>query len=140
MPQVDVAIVEAGLGGARDATNVFTSETLKLAIITAIGLEHQKALGATLREISAAKAGVLKQGRPVVVSRQPEAEALQELLKTASNQSCTVVHPTSTVHLQAQVKLWHLWIECTSFVPVWDWLANVEHYVVNRESLSWTAG
>lgn len=55
--QVDIAIVEAGLGGARDATNVFSSDTLKLAIITAIGLEHQKALGDSLREIAAAKAG-----------------------------------------------------------------------------------
>ncbi len=56
--QVDIAIVEAGLGGARDATNVFSSDNLKLAIITAIGLEHQKALGSTLGEIAAAKAGI----------------------------------------------------------------------------------
>lgn len=49
LPQVDIAIVEAGLGGARDATNMFTPHTLKLAIITAIGLEHQRALGDTLQ-------------------------------------------------------------------------------------------
>ena len=47
--QVDMAVVEAGLGGARDATNMFTPSTLKLAIITAIGLEHQRALGDTLQ-------------------------------------------------------------------------------------------
>ena len=41
--------MEAGLGGARDATNMFTPRTLKLAIITAIGLEHQRALGDTLQ-------------------------------------------------------------------------------------------
>ena len=49
LPQVDIAVVEAGLGGARDATNMFSPHTLKLAIITAIGLEHQRALGETLQ-------------------------------------------------------------------------------------------
>ena len=56
--QVDVAVVETGLGGVRDATNVFAPKTLKLAVITAIGLEHQKALGGSLAEIAAAKAGM----------------------------------------------------------------------------------
>ena len=49
LPQVDIAVVEAGLGGARDATNMFSPHNLKLAIITAIGLEHQRALGETLQ-------------------------------------------------------------------------------------------
>jgi hypothetical protein len=44
-PQVDIALVEAGLGGARDATNVFEPAQLKAAILTAVGLEHQAALG-----------------------------------------------------------------------------------------------
>lgn len=47
--QVDIAVVEAGLGGARDATNVFEPEQLKAAIVTAVGLEHQAALGAGFR-------------------------------------------------------------------------------------------
>lgn len=42
---MDIALVEAGLGGARDATNVFEPEQLKAAIFTAVGLEHQAALG-----------------------------------------------------------------------------------------------
>ncbi|CAL8468705.1 g8245 [Coccomyxa elongata] len=89
--QVDIAIVEAGLGGARDATNVFSSDNLKLAIITAIGLEHQKALGSTLGEIAAAKAGIMKKGRPAVVARQPEDEALQELLQRAAERGSEVI-------------------------------------------------
>lgn len=43
--QVDIAVVETGLGGIRDATNVFGAQQLLLAIITALGLEHQGALG-----------------------------------------------------------------------------------------------
>ena len=47
--QVDLAVVEVGLGGSRDATNVFDSDSLQLAVISAIGLEHQKALGEACR-------------------------------------------------------------------------------------------
>ena len=48
--QVDVAVVEAGLGGERDATNVFTAEELRVAIFTAVGMEHAAALGETAHE------------------------------------------------------------------------------------------
>lgn len=43
--QVDAAVVEVGLGGSLDATNVFSRESLQVAVITAIGLEHQRVLG-----------------------------------------------------------------------------------------------
>jgi dihydrofolate synthase len=43
--QVDIALVEAGLGGIRDATNVFDARNLQLAAITAVDLEHRAALG-----------------------------------------------------------------------------------------------
>lgn len=43
--QVDLAVVETGLGGATDATNVFTPETLRVAVITELGREHEAALG-----------------------------------------------------------------------------------------------
>ena len=45
--QVDLAVVEAGLGGATDATNIFPPDNLRLAVITALGLEHEAALGMT---------------------------------------------------------------------------------------------
>lgn len=93
------------MGGTRDATNVFTPAGLKLAMVTAIGLEHQKALGDTLTDIAAAKAGILKQGRPAVIARQPEAEALRELERAASEKGCPVVHPERIVSLQAHVTL-----------------------------------
>ena len=47
--QVDFAVVEAGLGGARDATNVFRDDRVRLSVITAIGLDHQHVLGIPLR-------------------------------------------------------------------------------------------
>lgn len=56
---------QAGLGGARDATNIVTSSELALSVITTIGEEHLAALGGSLESIAAAKSGIIKQGRPV---------------------------------------------------------------------------
>lgn len=62
---VDIAVIEAGLGGARDATNVIPSSTLAASIITTIGEEHLAALGGSLESIAVAKSGIIKDGRPV---------------------------------------------------------------------------
>lgn len=53
------------MGGARDATNVFTSSDLAAAIITNIGEEHLAALGGSLQSIAVAKSGIIKEERPV---------------------------------------------------------------------------
>ncbi|KAL4384771.1 hypothetical protein GQ457_15G002570 [Hibiscus cannabinus] len=64
---VDIAIIEAGLGGARDATNVISSSELAVSIITTIGEEHLAALGGSLESIAMAKAGIIKNGRPLIL-------------------------------------------------------------------------
>ncbi|XP_020517188.1 dihydrofolate synthetase isoform X2 [Amborella trichopoda] len=73
---VDIAVVEAGLGGARDATNVICSSKLAVSIITNIGEEHMAALGGSLESIAIAKSGIIKQGCPVVIGGpfQPHVE------------------------------------------------------------------
>ncbi len=71
--QVDVALIEVGLGGRLDATNVVQPE---LCIITSIGFDHMDYLGDTLAKIAVEKAGIIKPGVPVVLGRlPPEAEA-----------------------------------------------------------------
>ncbi|MDO6584852.1 folylpolyglutamate synthase/dihydrofolate synthase family protein [Salipiger sp. 1_MG-2023] len=70
----DVALIETGLGGRLDATNVFDAPAL--TVITPISLDHQQYLGETLAEIAGEKAGILKRGVPCVVGPQPE-EAMQ---------------------------------------------------------------
>ena len=62
--QVDIAIVEVGLGGRLDSTNIITPE---LSIITNIGMDHMNLLGNTLEEIAWEKAGIIKQHVPVVI-------------------------------------------------------------------------
>jgi dihydrofolate synthase/folylpolyglutamate synthase len=61
---VDVAVIETGLGGQWDATNVITP---LISVITSIGYDHMDILGPTLEEIAEAKAGIIKKGVPVVI-------------------------------------------------------------------------
>jgi dihydrofolate synthase/folylpolyglutamate synthase len=69
---VEIAILETGLGGRLDATNAVQSD---VSVITPIDLDHEKWLGKTISEIAAEKAGIIKPGIPVVsASQQPEAE------------------------------------------------------------------
>ncbi|MBR4146704.1 MAG: bifunctional folylpolyglutamate synthase/dihydrofolate synthase [Bacteroidales bacterium] len=62
--QVDIAIVEVGMGGRLDSTNLITPE---LSVITNIGLDHVQFLGDTLEKIAGEKAGIIKEGIPVVI-------------------------------------------------------------------------
>lgn len=61
---IDIAIVEVGMGGRLDSTNLITPE---LSVITNIGLDHQKFLGDTLEKIAAEKAGIIKPNIPAVI-------------------------------------------------------------------------
>jgi dihydrofolate synthase / folylpolyglutamate synthase len=67
--QVDYAVVEVGLGGLLDGTNVITRPD-KVCVITDIGLDHTHILGNTLPEIAAQKAGIIHPGNRVVVNQQ----------------------------------------------------------------------
>jgi len=62
--QVDIAVIEVGLGGRLDSTNIITPE---ISVITNISLDHTNMLGNTLREIAGEKAGIIKRGVPVVI-------------------------------------------------------------------------
>lgn len=64
-----IAVIETGLGGRLDATNIITP---LVSVITSIGYDHMDVLGSTLAEIAAEKAGIIKQGVPVVAGRLPE--------------------------------------------------------------------
>ena len=68
--QCDISVIEVGLGGRLDATNVITPE---LCVITPIAYDHEAYLGNTLPLIAAEKAGILKPGVPVVMARQEPA-------------------------------------------------------------------
>ncbi len=72
--KVDIAVIEVGLGGRLDSTNVITPE---VSVITNIGLDHTQFLGETLPEIAFEKAGIIKKDIPIVIGeRQKETESV----------------------------------------------------------------
>jgi dihydrofolate synthase/folylpolyglutamate synthase len=74
--QVDVAVVEVGMGGRLDGTNLLTPE---VSVITNIGFDHMQFLGNNLAEIAAEKAGIIKEGISVVIGEtHPETKAVFE--------------------------------------------------------------
>lgn len=83
---VDVAVVEVGMGGSWDATNVVDGT---VAVVTPIALDHMDRLGATPGEIAAEKAGIVKKDATAVLAQQP-VEAAQVLLKRAVEVDATV--------------------------------------------------
>lgn len=68
--KVDIAIIEVGLGGRLDSTNIIVPE---VSLITNIGLDHQSLLGETLEKIAIEKAGIIKKDVPVVISQKQTA-------------------------------------------------------------------
>lgn len=80
--KVDIAVIETGMGGRLDSTNLVNPE---VCLITNIGYDHQQFLGDTLLEIAGEKAGIIKPGVPVVISeKQPEVSMVFE---TVAHQS-----------------------------------------------------
>lgn len=64
----DYAVIEVGIGGAHDKTNVITPE---VSVITTIGLDHEKIIGPTIQDIANEKSGIIKDHRPVVLGNVP---------------------------------------------------------------------
>lgn len=83
--RVEIAVIEVGLGGRLDATNV--CDRSLVSIITSISREHWQVLGSTLAEIAGEKAGILKPGCPAVVGCLP-AEAAAVVAAKAANLGC----------------------------------------------------
>lgn len=100
MKQPDVVLLEVGMGGITDATNVI--EKPFVSVITTISMDHMQFLGNTLSDIARAKAGIIKEGCPVFCAPQEEAAA-QVLLQTAEGKKAPVTMlENGQVSLEAQ--------------------------------------
>jgi dihydrofolate synthase/folylpolyglutamate synthase len=100
--QCDISVIEVGLGGRLDATNVIEPE---LCVITPVAYDHEAYLGNTLASIAAEKAGIMKPGIPAVMARQdPAASVVIE--ERAREMKCPLIraedHPLSQVDVNAQ--------------------------------------
>lgn len=93
--RADIAVIEAGLGGRLDSTNVLTPI---VAGVTSIGLDHTEYLGSTLEEIAGEKAGIFKPGRPAVIGeREPRIRDL--LAERAVHAGASSVRTTEEIVL-----------------------------------------
>lgn len=91
--KVDIAIVEVGLGGRLDSTNIIVPE---VSLITNIGLDHTNLLGNSLEEIAREKAGIIKQNVPVVISEH-QTETAPVFKEIASKKAAKIIFAESIV-------------------------------------------
>ncbi|OLT47537.1 folylpolyglutamate synthase/dihydrofolate synthase family protein [Cellulosimicrobium sp. CUA-896] len=95
---VDVAVVEVGLGGTWDSTNVVDGE---VAVVTPVAHDHERWLGSTLEEIAANKAGIVKEGATAVLAEQ-EPEVLEVLLDRARQVGARVLREGAELEVAAR--------------------------------------
>lgn len=86
--QCDYAVMEVGLGGRYDSTNVIPAP--EVCVITSVSLDHTKILGDTIEQIAAEKAGILKQGSVCVTTTRQDPTALSVIRNTAEQQGCAL--------------------------------------------------
>lgn len=109
---VDLVLLEVGIGGLLDTTNVVTGE---IAVITSIGLDHQETLGDSLKEIAEQKAGIFKAGKKAVIAKlAPEAklvcqntarELAAELYQTGQDFTLKAGHFSSSLASFSQLEI-----------------------------------
>jgi dihydrofolate synthase/folylpolyglutamate synthase len=95
--QVDIAVIEVGMGGRLDSTNVIKPE---VAVITNIGFDHMQFLGDTLEKIAGEKAGIIKKDTPVVISTQQE-ETTDVFEKIAAVQQAPIYFAESDFQIRS---------------------------------------
>lgn len=94
--KVDFAVLETGMGGRLDSTNISNPV---LSIITHIDYDHTQFLGNTLEEIAAEKAGIIKPGIPVIIGRRQQ-ETLPVFEKTAKEKNTRLIFPEDHIELK----------------------------------------
>ena len=109
--KVDIAIVEVGMGGRLDSTNLITPE---LSVITNIGLDHVQFLGDTLEKIAGEKAGIIKEGIPVVIGEtQAETHAVFEQKAAACHSPiyfADQIFDCDKIHIESQtIQQYDIW-------------------------------
>ncbi|MFW5778337.1 MAG: bifunctional folylpolyglutamate synthase/dihydrofolate synthase [Bacteroidota bacterium] len=98
----DIAIIETGLGGRLDSTNIIHPE---LSVITNIGMDHTNLLGDTLEKIAFEKAGIIKENTPVVVGKTRE-KAKKVFTESASKKNASLFFAEEHYQIESYKQLW----------------------------------
>jgi dihydrofolate synthase/folylpolyglutamate synthase len=91
--QVDIAVIEVGLGGRLDSTNIINPE---VCLITNIGLDHTDLLGDSIEKIAYEKAGIIKPYTPVIISEKQE-ESSEIFMQVAESQRAKIIFAEETI-------------------------------------------
>lgn len=112
--KVDVAIIEVGLGGRLDSTNIISPD---LCVITNIDFDHTQYLGDTLLKIAAEKAGIIKPNTPVVIGETENKEVKQLFICKASAENAPIVFAEETLNEIDEKRTENGWIFSTKEYP-----------------------
>ena len=113
----DYVLLEVGMGGETDATNLITAPVC--SIITSISMDHMQFLGNTLAEIAHVKAGIIKEGCPVVTGSTQKAEAMREIQTMAEYKGARIL-----IAEESQIKNIEIALEGISYEH--EWLGKVQ--------------
>ena len=97
--QVDFAVIEVGLGGRLDCTNIISPIA---SVITSISKDHTQLLGDTLEAIAREKAGIIKPHTPVIIGRGESPEVREVFVKKATEEEAPIIFAEEAVHIKAQ--------------------------------------
>ena len=97
--QVDFAVIEVGLGGRLDCTNIISPIA---SVITSISKDHTQLLGDTLEAIAREKAGIIKPHTPVIIGRGESPEVREVFVKKAAEEEAPIIFAEEAVHIKAQ--------------------------------------
>ena len=97
--QVDFAVIEVGLGGRLDCTNIISPIA---SVITSISKDHTQLLGDTLEVIAREKAGIIKPHTPVIIGRGESSEVREVFVKKATEEKAPIIFAEEAVHIKAQ--------------------------------------
>ena len=97
--QVDFAVIEVGLGGRLDCTNIISPIA---SVITSISKDHTQLLGDTLEAIAREKAGIIKPHTPIIIGRGESPEVREVFVKKAAEEEAPIIFAEEAVHIKAQ--------------------------------------
>ncbi|TRM59479.1 Mur ligase [Schizophyllum amplum] len=111
--RVDVAVIEVGMGGRLDATNVIADDCILVSALAAVDLDHQAFLGDTVEQIAREKAGIARRGRPLVLGAQKHSTVEATVRNVAAAAGAPLL-----VALPARERAWNEEIDGEHWVPL----------------------
>ena len=120
--QVDIAIIETGMGGKLDSTNIIKPE---LSIISNISFDHQAFLGNTLQSIASRKAGIIKKNTPVLIGEYQK-EVWDVFAKTAKKQNAKIYRADRLIKIDPKRTSVNVTKRADTYKISFDWLADYQ--------------